>query len=653
MIYSETGGSIKAELSVFFALITTVIAAMLLMTVESARVQGSRLYVTLAANSSIDSLFSQYHRQLWDEYRLLGLEHYAYDQLSDEMADFMRPYLEADNWYPIELNEIGISDMRLITDDDGKWYEKEVLDYMRYGIAASVLSLLEADNMTAGIKEGSSVDTLSDIYDGHSKEAVRLEEAIENIAGCLDSIKDHYSRADVCLNAENCRGFTAEAKQMQRELARIPALVEKYLRQAERMKAGLAESRRKLDAERDSGNIGEDAWAALDSDIREYESYVTEDGERHSEIKAYIRRAEADTELLDEVIAEAEEAAEYISDWEPEDEADELDTDALWAPVRSHFHQFDLISAGMKYGISDKETEKSLESIRTLLNGELLKLVLPDGASLGSEAYDMGEKPSESCRENDISLTAPVTDRLYLAEYAAGFMDYFGRGSYDADSRRTGSGRAELEYILFGRDNDVDNVQAAVRRLTEIRTGLNLIYLYKDNVRRNEARTLALSITGAAGLTPIATVVCFMIMSVWALGQAVCDIRDLLAGKRVPFIHSSDSFYLTLDGLLHVASGGISGAHGSNDKGLKYVDYLKMLIFFTQNTEQDYRCMDVMQMNMRIKQPDFLMNRLTYSLNAEISVRAGYIFTRLGLVKAQGQDTGGGYGMSVRTSYSY
>lgn len=653
MIYSESRSRAKAELSVFFALITAVIAAMLLMTVESARVQGSRLYMTLTANSSIDSLFSQYHRELWNEYRLLGLEHYAPDQLSDEMSDFMKPYLEADNWYPIELNEIGINDLKLITDDNGKLYEAEVLDYMRYGIAASVWSLLEADNMTAGIKEGSSVDTLSDIYDGHSKEAVRLEEAIENIAECLDSIGSHYSRADACLNAENCRGFTAEAKQMQKELSRIPPLVEKYLRQAERMKTGLAESRRKLDAERNSGNISTDAWEALDSDIREYESYVTEDGERHSEISGYVQRAEADIQLLDEVIAEAEEVEAYISDWEADDEDDELDTDALWAPVRRHFHQFDLISTGMKYGIADKETEKSLESIRTLLNGELLKLVLPEGASLGSEVYDMGEKPSENCRESDVSLTASVTDRLYLTEYAAGFMDYFGRGSYDAESRRTGSGKTELEYILFGKDNDVDNMQAAVSRLTEIRTGLNLICLYKDNVRRNEARTLALSITGAAGLTPIATVVCFMIMSVWALGQAVCDIRDLLAGKRVPFIHNSDSFYLTLDGLLHIASGGISGAQGSNDKGLKYVDYLKMLVFFTQNTEQDYRCMDIMQMNMRTKQSDFLMNRLAYSLNADVSAKAGYIFTRLGIVRSQGQDTGGGYEMSVGTSYSY
>ncbi len=59
----DTTKTVKAELTVFLALITVIIVAMLLLILESARVQGSRLYMTIAANSSIDSLFSQYHRK--------------------------------------------------------------------------------------------------------------------------------------------------------------------------------------------------------------------------------------------------------------------------------------------------------------------------------------------------------------------------------------------------------------------------------------------------------------------------------------------------------------------------------------------------------------------------------------------------------------
>ena len=53
--------------------------------------QAARLYFTSAANAPIDSLFSQYHKDLWGSYRLLGLEHYASRQIQDEAGSFLAP----------------------------------------------------------------------------------------------------------------------------------------------------------------------------------------------------------------------------------------------------------------------------------------------------------------------------------------------------------------------------------------------------------------------------------------------------------------------------------------------------------------------------------------------------------------------------------
>lgn len=644
----------KAELTVFLSLITVIIAAMLLMILESARIQGSRLYMTIAANSSIDSLFSQYHRKLWEEYRLLGLEHYAYDQLTDEMGDFIKPYFEAENWYPLELSEIDIEDMRLLVEDNAAYYEQEVIDYMRYGIAASVWSLLEADKFTDNIKDGTAVNGMSELYEGHGKEAMRLEEAIESIGNNLKELDNHYSRASVCIEAYNGRGFISEAEQMIRNLEQLPKLIEVYTRRADKMEAGLRTSRKQLDAELDSGELSKSSWEALNEDISEYESYVAEDGERRREISGFTDRAESGISFLEDVISEAQEVMDYISSWEPDDEDDELDEGSLWAPVISHFHGFDLISLGARYGIQDKETEQKLENVKTLINGSMLKLVLPEGYKLSTEKYSFGDKPSEEWLSEASILTAPLADRLYLAEYVAQLMDYFGRGSFDAGSSKTGSGHTEIEYILFGRDNDTDNLDAAVKRLIEIRTGLNLVYLYSDTAKRNEARTLALSITGAFGLTPLVTIATFMVISIWALGQAVCDVKSLLAGGRVPIMHDSDTFSLSLTGLLGLAEGGLPETSGSEDsKGLKYIDYLRMLLFFSQDTRQDYRCMDIIQMNIITSQSDFRFDRLAYSLEAKVQVKAGHVFSMLGLVRNSGYETDSSYNMSVATAYSY
>ena len=58
-------------------------------------------------------------------------------------------------------------------------------------------------------------------------------------------------------------------------------------------------------------------------------------------------------------------------------------------------------------------------------------------------------------------------------------------------------------------------------------------------------------------------------------------------------------------------------------------------------------------MNMRRTQPDFLMNRLAYSLGAEVKLCSGHVFSRLGIVRAQGTDVGDTYDMKVSTAYSY
>ena len=66
-------GAKEGSITVFLALSLTLLAAIFLSTVEAARTQGARTYFTLICNSGIDSLFSQYHLKLWEDYRLLGL----------------------------------------------------------------------------------------------------------------------------------------------------------------------------------------------------------------------------------------------------------------------------------------------------------------------------------------------------------------------------------------------------------------------------------------------------------------------------------------------------------------------------------------------------------------------------------------------------
>ena len=649
---------LKAELSVFFALTTAIIFAVFLCVLESARMNAARLHLTIAVNSSMESLFSQYHKKLWEEYRLLGLEHYSERQLTDEMAGFLTPYLDVQSWMPMKLKSIESEEIKMLTDNEGEIFENEVLDYMKYGIAASIWELADIELFSSGLREGTAVEEISDLYDGHAKEAAEIERTMEAIDTLLTGISENHreavSRVEVC----DGRGFISRAEDIIRALKDVPGHVEKYEKQADRLMEGLKASAESLEERKKAGNISASTYELLMTDIREYESYVSADGERRVRISGFKERAVPDAEFFEDLINEAEEIMDYIAEWEPADEDDELDEEALWSPVVSALNGYDPMTMGVSFGIADKEKMGKLESLKELFSGDLLGLVMPPGAEISDEVLKLEESPGLNLAPAENIDRLSVIDSVYLAEYMSSFTGYFGRGIYD-DSSIKGSGRLEQEYIIFGRQNDRDNLKAAVKRLTLMRGGLNLIYLYSDADRRNEARTLALMVTGAAGFTPLAAVVTFLIMSLWASGQAVMDVKSLLAGGKVPFIHNRDTFDLTLEGLLDMSGGqpvnGADNAGGAevSDKGLQYKDYLKIFLFFDMGSTFEYRCMDIIQMNLKTAQEDFQMDRLAYSMKARAAVDSRHVFSETWIAKAFGGKDESVYGMSASTYYSY
>ena len=65
----------RGEITVFLSLTLVCILSLFMGLLESARTAGARLYLTMAANSAMASVMSQYNRNLWDMYHLLFLEY--------------------------------------------------------------------------------------------------------------------------------------------------------------------------------------------------------------------------------------------------------------------------------------------------------------------------------------------------------------------------------------------------------------------------------------------------------------------------------------------------------------------------------------------------------------------------------------------------
>lgn len=214
----------------------------------------------------------------------------------------------------------------------------------------------------------------------------------------------------------------------------------------------------------------------------------------------------------------------------------------------------------------------------------------------------------------------------------------------------------ELEYLIHGKNQDRDNLSGVVSRLVALRQGLNLIHILSDSGKREEARGLALAIVGGTGILPLVSVTAFLIMTVWALGEALEDVRSLLDGGRIPFLKNRSQWKISLDQLLDIGRNGrLPGGEttDSGGNGLNYKGYLRILIFGGYGIGMIYRMMDIMEINIARGQSGFSMGHCACRVDTESTVSGKHVFFSTGLWKKQMGDSDFDYETRIGASGSY
>ena len=653
---------LKGELSVFFALITVLCAALVLSAVESVRTEATKAYLTIAADSAMDSVFSQYHRELWDRYRLLGLEMYSEEEICSEYFDFFHPYLSGGvtkNWYCLSGRKDGISvlDCTLLPDDGGEVFEKEVVDYMKYGIAAEVPDLLSIGETVKAFTEGRSVQSISSGFSDCAALCGELEDTVSKIEKELKKEETISGRMERAVDGRNAGSVGKEADDLCGVYDRLTSLCGEYRETAQRLRESLLKSRENLEEEKGSGNLSEDACRSLQNDLSCYDSYLSEDDERSEGILAIPSKVSGNRRVVRETEELAEEAEAFIDGFVPEEVIigygpplteggppepvygeTSIDEEEVWAPVRAAFSGYCTIRLDLSERKPDAEKKAQLENVAALLKGDLLPLLLPDGVTVSESPLPLEERPSEKYTASGRTGAENPADLLFVTEYDLKVMNDF--------SKKPNT--LETEYILYGKESDAENLKAFLTELLSVRSGLNLLYLLSDSEKKAEARTLAAAVTGAAGVTPLAEVAMFFILGIWALGQAVLDGRDLLSGGKVPVMHDRESFRLSLGGLLSDFRGTMEMS-GTGNRGEDYEGYLRFFLFLHGGSETSLRSLDCIQMNLRKVQPDFLAERLYTSLSISAAAFSRHLFSMI-LTPGAFSDT---YPVTVSSYYSY
>lgn len=629
----------KGSITVFLSLVFVIVSALICGLLESARTAGVRFYLQTAADSALDSVFSNYHRRLWEDYGLILWQCGQEERAAGHLEHYLKPYIENSSWYRLSDPEIVVSDIQHVTDQGGAWFEQEVLDFMKYNIVDFEHDPDTSAALLKGMEEAEAMKEITDAYGKHSKEAAKVEKALSKISANLKEQSLLYEEVKRAAGEENSGAASRSIDRIKSNIRRLDDQLAEYLKRADELGRNLARTE-----EQYSGQ-----WEKLSPENREllqektdsYKEYTEQDGVRRLEIQEKVREAKENTAVLDEALGILDE----IEKWEGDEEEDG-EIGMLWDDFSGLWTEVEIPAIESSHGIANEEKEDALEAAGDVLGGSLLELVLPSDSELSYAVIEREGLPSEeplSLRtEPEISLLESMIIDEYACRYFADFTD-----------RSEKQIRYELEYIINGEEKETSNLSAVLLKILAIREGMNYMHIITDSQKMEQVNTLASAIAGAFGVPGLVILFVCLIVGIWALGESVLDLRSLLAGKKVPIFKTAQDWRLSLENLMKIGGGeGLPEEEGEG-RGIDYQAYLRLLLLAQDQSTQHYRMMDMIQINMRYTEEKFRMKHMVYAMSCSISCKSDRLFAGLGAMKREFFGLSPDYRVAVQALRAY
>ena len=358
------------------------------------------------------------------------------------------------------------------------------------------------------------------------------------------------------------------------------------------------------------------------SEIREWMKYKKESRERESadkSLRKLVRTVSKDMKkaagMKKRFGSLSSGKSSRLSGQDEEEEAEESEEEILWKEIRETFDMLsgsDLLTVcgASQKGISTLSFRPSL--LPSAGKGRGLgkgkgndRIPKPDVMKGNTFSGLLIREPCWNARSSLLSRDADLKD--YIHENFACFTTWEGR------EQKESALRYEREYLVCGEASDQENLKSAVSRIFILRFMTNYINAEKDGKINARAEKIARKAVGKEGLPDSVKDAKTVLIAVLSYGETIVDMRKLLKGGKVKGDKREGSFYLTFDSYAErIRSGNTGKAAGDTS----YEDYLDLIL--TSEKLKDlylYRMMDLMQLNVKLDEPGFLMSRSLYSFS--------------------------------------
>lgn len=313
-----------------------------------------------------------------------------------------------------------------------------------------------------------------------------------------------------------------------------------------------------------------------------------------------------------------------VAEWVRVADAYDMDSRDILAEEREAAAQLEAWN-GTTIETADGEREVELENpgaaVVSFWEAGVLNFVVEDidtlsSVSVDKTAYVSGRELLAGTGLNSaLAFEDGFWEQLLFHEY---ILEYTGR--FDKE-KEDGLLRYQTEYILAGKENDVENLKNIVYKLLAFRAVANTVYLTGDTEKMNLLRLTTRILATLIGLPAIAGVLQTILVLAWAMAESIYDVEQLLKGKRILLMKTKTSWHYDLDQVMN-----FTGEHADEggESGLRYEDYLRVFLCFQDKKVTTFRLMDVMEMDIR-KTPGnlfFRMDGCIDSLKASIGYKS-------------------------------
>lgn len=631
---NNTNGSI----TVFISLIMLFILAVVTTIIENSRITSAYTRATEVSDISLESCFSSYAKEVFEDYGIMIL----WKSTEEFEANYMEYINKNVNFKDIIFNYSDIYGLKPINtsieneinalNNSGEYIANQIYDYMKLSISEDIINKIL--NKCTSLSQNDDINEFYDDMEKCSDTMEDIENNVEKISDNIEIIKelqfspieilnsmktdleniintvgeDDYSKAVrdnyFEIYKQDFRKYVSWENAAEASLANILAETDNYLINISEAKNYTNIMSNNLESKKNT--LDKELYELMAKEINDINENILNQDKDIYNVMTNQKKAVIQKEIVDNVqncmsgVMEETRKLDYsynkLSNYENSGQLiNNSYTCVCNALVEVSGYDNSELSVNYTKPQGKKKKNKIVDFVKKIKRDGVLGYITE--GKLSDKNICIDSVPSKIYLNNDYHWKKLGTLEENARKALTG-QYIFDKFNSFVHNRGISPLAYEVEYIIEGKKSDKENLDNIINRIIIIREGFNLIYLAKDSVKREEAYQMALAITGFTGMPVVIRITQFLILGAWAYAESIVDIKDLLAGYRVKLLKEENEWNLSLSGIKNLNS---TDTEREKRGGLSYEDYLRVMLFTQNKSEQILRIMDMIEVNIQNK----------------------------------------------------